>query len=159
MVWSLVKGPDIVPPEQVADEESVARSVHQSNGFQGNKNSDEDKVRFAAFTPPKNQTNPTESIREISVDRCDYIDEDGAIDQGWRRAPARGGKFYGWAIISAKDARECGPEVMASPQEENLVHADILLPIKDTTNTQDRNARLVELAKLSNWKYLPAPLI
>ena len=112
-------------------------------------------MRFGAFTPPKEQDDKTKSLREISVDRCAYLSESRAVDLGWERAPARGGKFYGWAIISAGDARGCGTEVISSPKEGNVAHADITLPPEDVVNVQDRNARLVELAKASSWRYLP----
>ena len=158
MVWLPSKSPADAPPEAVADSEPLARSVHQSSGFKKGKGGEEDKVRFRAFEPPRDPGDPDKTVREISVDRCPYVTECQAVALTWGRAPARGGKFYGWAIIVAEDARGCGTQVVSSPPDDqsNPAHSDIVLPEGDVGSVQDRNNRLAELATASCWEDAPA---
>ena len=144
-------------PGAVADSESLARSVHQSSGYRKGKGGEEDKVRFRAFEPPRDPTDPDKVFPEISLDRSQYVTECQALALAWGRASARGGKFYGWAIIVADEARGCGTQVVSSPLPggRNPAHAEIVLPPGDVGNVQDRNSRLTELAAASWW--YPAP--
>ena len=140
-------------PGAVADSEPLARSVHQSSGYRKGRNGAEDKVRFSAFEPPKDPTDRHKILPEISLDRSQYVTECQALALAWGRAPARGGRFYGWAIIVADDARGCGTQVVSSPLPDgsNPAHAEIVLPPGDVGSVQDRNNRLTKLAAASWW--------
>jgi hypothetical protein len=157
MIWMPPTGPTVTPPQAVANSELSARSVHQSSGFKKGKEGEEDKVTFRAFEPPRDPNDRSKRVREISVDRCQYLTESQAVTLAWGRAPARGGDFYGWAIISAEDVRGCGAQVVSSPpvDQSNPAHGDIVLPQGDTDDDQGRNLRLAELATASCWQYAP----
>ena len=150
--------PAIVPAKVVDDSELVAHSVHQSRGFRKERSGEGEKVRFSAFEPPRDPSDRNKRVRDISVDRCQYLTESKAVELALARAPARGGKFYGWAIISAEDARGRGAQVLSSPpvDESNPSHADIVLPLGDVDDEQGRNVRLTELAAASWWLTAPA---
>ena len=153
MVWLPLASPAASPPNQVADAELLAHSVHQSSGFKKGKGEQKDKVTFKAFEPRKDPADRKKTVRDISSDRCQYLTESRAVELAWERAPARGGKFYGWAVISAGNARACGTDVVSSPppDQSNPAHADIKLPAGDVANAQDRNKRLAQLAAASCW--------
>ena len=158
MIWLPLTSSADTTPEEVAHSELLARSVHQKNGFKrGKSKGEQDKVTLRAFDPPKNPVNRSKRLREISVDRCQYLTESQAVALAWERAPARGGDFFGWATITAEDARKCGTEVVSSPVKEqnNPAHADILLPAGDIDDEQARNGRLLELAAASSWRDTP----
>ena len=145
MIWLPSTSSADTIPEEVAHSELLARSVHHKNGFKrGKSKGEQDKVTLRAFDPPKNPVNRSKRLREISVDRCQYLTESQAVALAWERAPARGGDFFGWATITAEDARKCGTEVVSSPAKEqnNPAHADILLPAGDIDDEQARNGRL-----------------
>ena len=159
MVWLPSASAAVSPPNQVADTEFLAHSVHQSSGFKKGKKGEQDKVRFRAFEPPKDSADRHKTVREISVERCEYVTEPRAVALAWARAPARGGKFYGWAIISAGNARLGGAQVVSSPppDQSNPAHVDIVLPAGDVGNVQNRNKRLIQLAAASCWLDAPSP--
>ena len=153
MIWLPSTNPGVIPPPAVADSELVARSVHQRRGFKrGKQVGEEDKVNFRAFEPPKDPDDRDKRLREISVDRCRYLTEDQAGELAWERAPARGGEFFGWAVISAEEVRKCKSQVVSSPAHNNPAHADIMLPPGDIDDVQARNRRLTELAAASCWE-------
>lgn len=158
MIWLPATSPAVVPPKVVANSELVVHSVHQSSGFKKGKEGEEDKVTFRAFDPRRDPNDRNKRVREISVDRCQYLTESQAVALAWVRAPARGGKFYGWAIISAGDARRCETHVLSSPpaDQSNPAHADIVLPPGDIDDDPGRNLRLTELAAASWWLDAPA---
>lgn len=154
MTWRPATDPDVTPPEGVASTEPLARSVHSKEHFRKGKTADEqDFVKFRAFEPPKVKPSSEERIREISVDRCLYLAEQRAIELGEWRADKRDLSFYGWAIIPTSDATRLtdGVEASFAAEEQNHAHADILLPIRTTTNKKDRNNLLVDLAASSWW--------
>ena len=158
MVWLPSASPVAGVPGAVADSEPLARSVHQSSGYRKGRDGEESKVGFRAFEPPRDPTDTDKTLPEISLDRCQYVTECQALALAWGRASARGGKFYGWAIIVAEDARGCGTQVVSSPlpDQSNPAHGDIVLPAGDVGSVEDRNSRLTELAAVSCWH--PAPV-
>jgi hypothetical protein len=119
------------PPGYVSSEETVARSI-----FSGNHVRRQAKVTFKAFDPPKNNDRPGERLRDISVDRFDFLTEARAVQLGEERAVRRNSNFYGWAMIGVGDIRGDGRDVISSPSEveNNPAHADIRLPQSTTTN-------------------------
>ena len=159
MIWLPSTSSAATPPEEVAHSELLARSVHQKNGFRkGKSKGEKDKVTFRAFDPPKHPVDRSKRLREISVDRCQYLTESRAGALARERTLARGGDFFGWATITAEDARKCGTEVVSSPAKDqnNPAHADILLPAGDIDDDQARNSLLLALAAASYW--LDAPV-
>ena len=158
MVWMPSASPVAGVPGAVVDAEPLARSVHQSSGYRKDRDGEGGKVTFRAFEPPRDPTDTDKRLPEISLDRCQYVTECQALALAWGRASARGGKFYGWAIIVAEDARGCGTQVVSSPlpDQGNQAHADIVLAAGDLGSVEDRNSRLTELAAASCWH--PAPV-
>lgn len=142
-----------VLPEHVDDVEKLARCIFNS------KSAKRQKVTLNAFDPPKKENALGEQIRvrEISVDRFDYLNMEGAIQLGQLREKHRTGHFWGWAIIFAEHARGKGRNVAASPSEVegNPAHADIILPASATTNEEDRKEHLKALAEQSIWRGRP----
>ena len=159
MIWFPTTSFAVTPPADVAQSELVARSVHTSKGFKKGKSGGElDKVTAVAFDPPKDPKDRTKRIRELSVDRCQYLTESQAVALARERGEKRELGFHGWAIITAENARKCGTQVVSSIAEDqdNLAHADILLPAEEVNDEQARNLRLLQLAAASCW--LDAPV-
>ena len=68
------------PPVEIDDEEKLARCVF------GKRKVGEGKVKPNAFSPPKKSEQSSKRIREISVDRFDYLDMERAVQLGQKRA-------------------------------------------------------------------------
>ena len=155
MIWLPSTSSAVTPPEEVAHSELVARSVHTSKGFKKRKTEGAlDKVTASAFDPPKDQEDRTKRIRELSVERCQYLTESQAASLACERGEKRGLGFYGWAMITVENARKCGTQVVSSPavDQDNPAHADILLPAEEASDDQARNRRLLQLAAASCWQ-------
>ena len=142
------------PPDYVGSEEAIARSIFSRNHVRR-----QTKVTFKAFDPPRNSDRPEERLRDISVDRFDFLAESRAIQLGEERAARRGANanFYGWAILRVGDIRGDGRDVTSSlsEMEDNPTHADIRLPISTTTNDEERKDHLMILAEYSRWVSRP----
>ena len=154
MVWLPPTGAASSPPEEVADSELLARSVHSNSGFtKGLPGGDSGRVKFRAFDPQRDPEDPSRRVRTLSVDRCEYLTESSAIALAHQRAVARKLPFYGWAIINAENVRKCGCDVESSEPEgqDNPAHADIILPADAAFDDQARNRHLVQLADNSCW--------
>ncbi len=61
-------------PNYVGSEETIARSIFSRNHVRR-----QTKVTFKAFDPPRNSDRREERLREISVDRFDFLTEARAI--------------------------------------------------------------------------------
>ena len=154
MVWLLSAESSTPPPKNVDSDEPLARSVHSTRHFKkGGSDGEPTKVRFRAFEPMKDEENPGRWFREVSVDRCQYLAKGEAVQLGNQRAELRRVNFYGWAVVVAQDARESGRDVVPSPPkgQDNMAHADILLPDDTADNGEARNRHLVELAENCYW--------
>ena len=103
-------------PEVLRDNELLGRGVFSSK--QARKRS-----------PPFNVFLEQIGKSEISVNRMVDSDE-RMFALGHQLANIRGGNrtFYGWAVLSVKDARQNERIAHASPQSDNPYHADICLP-------------------------------
>ena len=137
------------PPALIAPEEPLARSVSGSK-FR-------DRTVFDAFLPGRNAKREGEYRRDLSIDRCSYLDQDTAVLFGECRANQRHPRrtFFGWAILSAEKACKDGREVVSSKIDKNPAHADILLPLDTTTDKKKRNRQATLLAQLSTLKPRP----
>ena len=142
------------PPGYVDSDETIARSIFSRNHVRR-----QTKVTFKAFDPPRNSDRPEERLRDISVDRFNFLKEARAIQLGEERAARRGVNvsFYGWAILGVGDIRGDGRDVISTPSEveNNPAHADIRLPKSTTTNDEDRKDHLMILAECSTWVSKP----
>ena len=137
-------------PGHVGSEENIARSILSSRHIRR-----ESKVLFKAFDPPRNRDRPNERLRDISVDRFDFLTEARAVQLGETRAERRNLNFYGWAMIRVGDIRGCGRDVVASPMEGNSCHANIVLPQSTAANDVERKDHLMILAERSKWRRKP----
>ena len=160
MAWWSLTSIGGTPPAVVADTEGLARSVHRGRHFKkgGISKGEKDKVFFWAFEPPSDPGDRGKKLKEISVDRCQYLTESEAVELGCERAPRRGGDFFGWALVTVGKVRTFAIEVLASPAliEGNLAHADLVLPEGDVEDKKTRNSRLVDLATACQWQDVPA---
>ena len=88
----------------------------------------------------------------ISVDRLDLSSPLEATAIADRAAKARSKPFYGWAVVTARQAGAKGRRVEASPQPDNPYHADVVLPdvAREDQDKQKRHAQ--ELAKGAAWQ-------
>ncbi|MCY4652302.1 MAG: hypothetical protein OXC95_03970 [Dehalococcoidia bacterium] len=138
------------PPSHVGSEEAIARSIFSRNHVRR-----QTKVTFKAFDPPRNSDRPGTRLRDISVDRFDFLTETRAVQLGEERAVRRGTNvnFYGWAMHGVGEIRGDGRDVISTPSEveDNPAHADIRLPQSTTTNDEERKDHLMILAECSQW--------
>ena len=141
-------------PGHVDSDEIIARSIFSRNHVRRRT-----KVTFKAFDPPRNSDRPEERLRDISVDRFNFLEESRAIQLSEERAARRGVNvsFYGWAMIRVGDIRGDGRDVISTPSEaeDNPAHADIRLPQSTTTNDEERKDHLMILAECSRWVSKP----
>ena len=140
------------PLSHVGSEEIVARSIFSRNHVRR-----QTKVTIKAFDPPKNSDRPRERLRDISVDRFDFLEKAKAVQLGETRAARRNSNFYGWAMLRVGDIRGDGRDVISTPSEveDNPAHADIRLPQSTTTNDEERKDHLMILAECSKWVNKP----
>ena len=68
---------------------------------------------------------------------------------------SRDRQFYGWASVAAREAGGNGRRVIASPQDGNPYHADIVLPDSAATDRGERTRHAQELADASCWVESP----
>ena len=137
-----------VLPTEVDDEEQLARCIFDK------EIADSRRITLRDFIPPPKEKGSPERIRDISVDRFDYLMMGKAVQLGDIRAETRPRPFVGWAIMFAARARRTdGVEVVSSPpcDGSNPAHADIVLPKLTTTEQQARQERLKDLAEGACW--------
>lgn len=101
-------------------------------------------VSFKAFLP-------SPGTREISVHRRSYMSDEVALEHALRVARARMKKFYGWAKMVVRDAVREGREVVAAPEDDNQLHAHVLLPEEAMADRDVRRAHAHALALPSVW--------
>lgn len=94
----------------------------------------------------------------ISVDRMDHASPNvlAALSKstGQTRTPPQ--DFYGWATIEVREAASSGRSARATPNADNLYHADVFLNLPRGDERRDRQKQHAnELAALANW--LDAP--
>ena len=109
-------------------------------------------MRYGAFFD-------TSSPHRLSVDRLDLAPLGELTDiqrrNGQRRTPPR--RFYGWGVVTRRDAEINGRTVHATPTEENPCHADIRIPHRGGAEEQapfERNLLRIhaeQLAKAADW--------
>ena len=99
----------------------------------------------------------TEETPSLSVDRIDHapLHEVAALGQerARNRTPPR--QLRGWAVIAAGIAASNGRTVAATPQLDNIYHADIFLNIAGDEVRDQQKEHATELAARSRWLDLP----
>lgn len=133
-------------PDDVASNEKLGRGVFSSK--QKKLAQKYKKARLNVFLEKEGNT-------EISVNRIDWMSpqEENAI--GGKLAALRKRKFYGWAIVTVKQACANRRRVLATPQEDNQYHADIILPDLAGEDYEEQVRHAQELADTSRWRARP----
>lgn len=93
----------------------------------------------------------------LSVDRMDHATLDEMAVLGRKRAknrkPPR--QLHGWAVITVRKAASNRRTVEATPQPDNIYHADIFLNIVGDEARDQQKGHATELAARSRWLDLP----
>lgn len=88
----------------------------------------------------------------ISVDRLSVAPPTEALNHARNVADQRARTFYGWAVVAAALAASSGRRVLATPQQDNPFHADIVLPHSAREERDDQIQHARELADASRWR-------
>ena len=91
---------------------------------------------------------------EISVDRIYPSFENEVLNVVLDETPSDR-NFYGWAKLTAKQARDTNCCVNGSPTCTNRFHADIILPSNVSGVTDAEIEKAKELTKASKWLVRP----
>ena len=121
-------------PSEVDDKEELGRELFSSKDARH-------RIPVHAF-----MAKPEPTI--ISVDRLDFALHQEMTKIGERNATARGGSFYGWAVLVAKIAKEDNRVVESAPEIGNQYHANIILPNNDLIKLK----HVKDLANASSFK-------
>ncbi|MYD60046.1 MAG: hypothetical protein F4W91_03300 [Gemmatimonadetes bacterium] len=132
-------------PNNIAPEEDLGRSVFSSRDAKRARRS---RVSLNAFLEKEGQT-------DISVDRLSIAPEEEAVAIADNVGTARNRTFYGWAVVTAEEARRSEREAIASPLKNNLYHADIRLPELTAEDREEQKRHAQELADISRWRERP----
>ena len=132
-------------PNNIVPEEELGRGVFSSKNARRARQS---RVPFNAFLEKEGQT-------DISVDRLSIAPEEKAVAIADNVGAARSRTFYGWAFITAEEARRNGREAIASPLKNNPYHADIRLPDLAAEDREEQKRHAQELADASRWRERP----
>lgn len=103
----------------------------------------------------------SEKAESISVDRMDSapLMEMALLAENRAKNRSPGKKFYGWAMITVVFASKNGRTVKATPNSDNIYHADIFLNISESVVGKDRRDKqkqhAVQLAACSKWQAAP----
>ena len=125
-------------PNRIAPAEELGRGISSRRNAR----------RAERSNIPYHEFLPREGVTEISVDRLSV----GSLKESTAIADARTPKFYGWAVVIAKDAERSGRKVAASPLEGNPRHADIILPASAAQDRDEQRRHAQELRDLSFWR-------
>ena len=101
----------------------------------------------------------SEQAESISVDRMNHAPIDELAAWSRERARSRGTdrRFYGWAVLKVRDAKEDGRTVEATPTPQNRCHADIFLNVTATGEERKHQQKehALQLAEHSRWRGAP----
>ena len=94
-----------------------------------------------------------EQAPSVSVDRMDHATlHDMAVlarERARNRTPPQ--KLHGWAVIAVRDAASSERTVEATPQPDNIYHADIFLNIVGDELRDQQKEHATGLAARSRW--------
>ena len=93
----------------------------------------------------------------LSIDRLGHAPAQEMAALATKRAEQRGPNrtFYGWAVITVRNASSSGRSVKATPRPDNRFHADICLDAPATELRDHQKAQALDLARLSHWREAP----
>ena len=132
-------------PSDISDQEKLARGIFSKRIVKRAPR----KIPFDVFLEKKDE-------KTISVDRFDVAPSiDILVEISDEMAKNRQGLFYGWAVITAENASDNGREVIASPQQDNPYHADIILPDAVVKEREEQKMHAQQLANNATWHERP----
>ncbi len=132
-------------PNNIAPEEELGREVFSSKDAKRARRS---RVSLNAFLETEGQT-------DISVGRLSIAPAEEAVAIADNVGATRSRTFYGWAFITAEEARRNRREAIASPLDNNPYHADIRLPDLAAEDREEQKRHAQELADASRWRERP----
>lgn len=91
----------------------------------------------------------------VSVDRLITAALDVVAALARDASAVRDGPFYGWASVKYQEASRNGRRAVASPQDGNQYHGDIVLPDSAAGNREEQKRHAQELADASTWRQSP----
>ena len=133
-------------PAVVGPDEALGRGVFSQR--EAKRAQRQGKARLNAFLEKA-------GVADVSVDRLDCAPLEKAVSLGEKAAQNRAGPFCGWAVVSAESAEDNGRRVAATPQPENPIHADIVLPDLAAADREEQKEHAQQLADLSAWRARP----
>ena len=133
-------------PDDLAPNEKLGRGVFSSDDQKRAQRLG--KVRPKVFLEKRGNT-------EISVNRIDCMSPQEEAAIGNKLAALRKRTFYGWAIVTVKQACANHRRVSATPQDDNRYHADIILPDPAGEDYEEQMRHAQELADTSCWRARP----
>ncbi len=131
-------------PTSVADQEVVGRRIISSGDA---KRANRKKIPPTVFIH-------AHSVTDISVDRIHSPFQLEVLNVAVNETPCDR-NFYGWAKLTAKQARDLNCCVKGSRTCTNRFHADIVLPSSVSGDTDAEIEKAKELAKASKWLVRP----
>ena len=131
-------------PTSVADQEILGRRIISSR----------DAKRASRNTIIPTVFIDDHPVIDISVDRIYVSFENEVLDVALDETPSDR-NFYGWARLTAKQARDANCCVKGSRTCTNRFHAGIVLPSNVSGDTDEEIAKAKELAQVSKWLVRP----
>lgn len=130
----------------VADQEELGRGVFSSSAAAKATRS---LVPFSVFLEKKGE-------QRISVDRLSKAPTNEAVLIAEKTAAHRQKPFFGWAVVTAANARKSDRRVRSTPIiPDNRYHADIVLPESAIELRDEQKQHAQELRDLSIWRPKP----
>lgn len=130
------------PEEQVGRRSaSGSRAV---KAYKNRFNRHKPGIPVSAFEPPR-------GTNELSVDRLGLASDEEMVRIAVATFRVSGRKFYGWFVLSVGDVLSVGTDgrqgcsVVGSPREDNMYHADIVMPVP--LDADDRKDAIREYAR------------
>jgi len=98
-----------------------------------------------------------EGAPSLSVDRMDHATLSEMAVLGHKRAQKRTPprQLHGWAVLAVREAASNARTVEATPEPDNVYHADIFLNILGDEVRDQQKGHATELAARSRWLDLP----
>jgi hypothetical protein len=99
------------------------------------------------------------NVPSLSVDRLNHAPGITMAKIGDRIANGRGVNFsfYGWAVVTVKNASQMERTVRATPLLDNPYHADIDVNLPEGSERRDmQKQHAVNLARNADWRERPA---
>ena len=128
-------------PGNISTEEPLGRRVFSNTSAKRARRS---KVPHREFLIKEGETS-------ISVDRLGMAALDDVAALAQDASASRPGPFRGWASVTGKNAGSNGRRVIASPEDRNPYHGEIILPNSAATDLGVRTQHAQELADASCW--------